>query len=147
MFEFEDDIERKQRCDGCKYARTVHATGGWQFKGCYHRPYTGKWVVEIKECPKREEGAVGRLIDADALLKKFFVNSEGRRIPEVDCDNHEITVSIKDIKRIIREQPTAYDTEKVVAELVNCDPQEMMSEEQKNVLNYAIEIVRNGGAE
>lgn len=58
-----------------------------------------------------------RLIDADALLKKFCVNSEGRRIPEVDCDNHEITVSIKDIKRIIREQPTAYDPEAVVAEL------------------------------
>ena len=56
-----------------------------------------------------------RLIDADALLKKFCVNSEGRRIPEVDCDNHEITVSIKDIKKFIREQPTAYDVKKVAA--------------------------------
>ena len=58
-----------------------------------------------------------KLIDADALLKKFCVNSEGIRIPEVDCDNHEITVSIKDIKRIIREQPTVFDSEKYVKQL------------------------------
>ena len=32
----------------------------------------------------------------------------------------------------------------VVEELSNADPQEMMSEEQRNVLNYAIEIVKQG---
>ena len=58
MFEFEDEIKQKQRCEGCKYVRTVHATGGWCFVGCYHRPYAGKWVAEIKECPKRKEDAV-----------------------------------------------------------------------------------------
>lgn len=36
----------------------------------------------------------------------FCITKDGKRIPEVDCDNHEITISIKDIKRIIREQPT-----------------------------------------
>ena len=41
--------------------------------------------------------------------------------------------------------PTAYDIDKVVEELSNADPQEMMSEEQRNVLNYAIEIVKQGG--
>ena len=40
---------------------------------------------------------------------------------------------------------TAYDVDKVVEELSNADPQEMMSEEQRNVLNYAIEIVKQGG--
>ena len=39
---------------------------------------------------------------------------------------------------------TAYDVDKVVEELSNADPQEMMSEEQRNVLNYAIEIVKEG---
>ena len=37
------------------------------------------------------------------------------------------------------------DIEKVVAELKNCDPQEMMSEQQRSVLDFAIGIVRKGG--
>ena len=45
------------------------------------------------------------LISRKELLKCFCITKDGRRIPEVDCDNHEITISIKDIKRIIREQP------------------------------------------
>ena len=44
----------------------------------------------------------------------------------------------------IQNMPTAYDIDKVVEELCNADPQEMMSEEQRNVLNYAIEIVKQG---
>ena len=39
---------------------------------------------------------------------------------------------------------TAYSVDKAVEELSNADPQEMMSEEQRNVLNYAIEIVKQG---
>lgn len=58
-----------------------------------------------------------RLIDVDELLKTFTVNSDGRRIPEKDCDNFDITISLKEIKRIIREQPTAYDVDKVVEQL------------------------------
>ena len=49
---------------------------------------------------------MSELIDRKELLKCFCITKDGRRIPEVDCDNHEITISIKDIKRIIREQPT-----------------------------------------
>lgn len=77
-----------------------------------------------------------RLIDADALLKKFCVNSEGRRIPEVDCDNHEITVSIKDIKKFIREQPTVYNLDKVVEEL---------EEKHRIKNNKCIDIVHTHG--
>lgn len=50
--QFEDDKSNKQRCKGCKYKRIVHAGGGFSFNGCYHRPYKGKWVANIKECPK-----------------------------------------------------------------------------------------------
>jgi len=41
----------KGRCDSCRYCRTVYATGGWSFLGCYHEPYHGKWVGEIRNCP------------------------------------------------------------------------------------------------
>lgn len=52
---------------------------------------------------------MGDLISRSELLKKFCINSKGERIPEVDCDNIQVTVSIKDVKRIIREEPTACD--------------------------------------
>ena len=57
------------------------------------------------------------LISRSELLKRFLVNKDGHRIPERDCDNLEVTVSIKDVKAIIKEQPTAYDIEKVIDEL------------------------------
>lgn len=40
------------RCKECDYSR-IHSGGGWSFLGCSHEPYTGKWVSEIKYCPKR----------------------------------------------------------------------------------------------
>ena len=55
MFEFEDDVKKHERCEKCEYKHIVHTNGGFNFYGCYHRPYTGKRVAEIKECPK--EGA------------------------------------------------------------------------------------------
>lgn len=93
-----------------------------------------------------------RLIDADALLKKFCVNSEGRRIPEVDCDNHEITVSIKDIKKFIREQPTAYNVDKVLIELDKQTNLHNISEASDywtwiTAMEKAIDIVKRGGVE
>ena len=50
--QFEDDKQGKQRCEKCEYKHIVHADGGFMFNGCYHRPYIGKWVAEIKDCPK-----------------------------------------------------------------------------------------------
>ena len=49
------EAEIKQRCEKCEYRKTVHANGGFSFYGCYHRPYKGKRVAEIKECPKSKE--------------------------------------------------------------------------------------------
>ena len=42
----------KGRCNPCQFARCVEASEGFRFLGCYHKPYCGKWVAEIKECPK-----------------------------------------------------------------------------------------------
>lgn len=98
-----------------------------------------------------------RLIDVDELLKTFTVNSDGIRIPEKDCDNFDITISLKEIKHIIREQPTAYDVDKVVEELnkikkYNLNLADMMIDIQENGTNRhficledAIEIVKAGG--
>ena len=43
------------RCKGCKYVDVVRGTGGFMFLGCRHEPYKGKWVAEIKSCPKEGE--------------------------------------------------------------------------------------------
>ena len=53
MFPFIEEEEKPERCKGCEYRHIVHTNGGWDFYGCYHRPYTGKWVAEIKDCPKK----------------------------------------------------------------------------------------------
>lgn len=86
------------------------------------------------------------LISRGELLKRFLVNKDGHRIPERDCDNLEVTVSIKDVKTIIKEQPTAYSVDKVVDEF------ELHSFEFGTDtlpahyvrLNDAIEIVKQG---
>ena len=57
------------------------------------------------------------LISRSELLKRFCINKDGYKIPERDCDNFEVTVSIKDVKTIIKEQPTAYDVDKIIEEL------------------------------
>lgn len=38
-------------CSKCKYGQR---TSAWKinFIGCTHKPYKGKWVAEIDECPK-----------------------------------------------------------------------------------------------
>lgn len=97
------------------------------------------------------------LISRSELLKRFYVNKDGHRIPERDCDNFEVTVSIKDVKTIIKEQPTAYDIDKVVEELEKLQTYNMscvtlMSDLQRNgvcrhyiCLEDAIKIVKQGG--
>lgn len=43
------------RCDLCRYGHLVYANGRWSFYECYHNPYSGKWVAEIKDCPIASE--------------------------------------------------------------------------------------------
>lgn len=41
----------KKCLEGCEYCKPVYSTGGWRFYGCFAKPYNGKWVSEIKDCP------------------------------------------------------------------------------------------------
>ena len=86
------------------------------------------------------------LISRGELLKRFLLNKDGHRIPERDCDNLEVTVSIKDVKTIIKEQPTAYDVDEVVAKLEK--KRDKLSEEgcclSAKQIKDAIEIVKAG---
>lgn len=86
-----------------------------------------------------------RLIDADTLFNKLFV-CNGKVCPNTDIDNFPITINVKDVKKAILEQPTAYDVDKVVGQL----------EEDKRCRGVlegfipkwkAIDIVRKGGVE
>lgn len=43
------------RCKPCKYGKVVVANGQFMFLGCYCKPYKGKSVAEIKDCPKEDE--------------------------------------------------------------------------------------------
>ena len=93
------------------------------------------------------------LISRSELLKRFLVNKDGHRIPERDCDNLEVTVSIKDVKTIIKEQPTAYSVEKVVEKLEEIRAKKTCNKEKCDtkeicricVVDDAIEIVKRGG--
>ena len=103
------------------------------------------------------------LISRKALLKQFIVSDSGRRIPEYDCDNFPITISIKDVKDIIRKAPTAFDKEKVIGELKSWEKashdagiQSTYAELDNKASGYyqesrayhrAIEIVEKGGIE
>lgn len=60
------------------------------------------------------------LISRKALMKIFSQTVDGRRIPEYDCDGFPITLSISEIKKIIREAPTAYDVDAVISEINSC---------------------------
>ena len=77
------------------------------------------------------------------------MNKDGHRIPERDCDNLEVTVSIKDVKTIIKEQPTAYDIDKIVEELETDSSVKLYGSQNSD--NYmipvkrAIEIVKHVG--
>ena len=100
------------------------------------------------------------LISRSELLKRFLVSKDGHRIPERDCDNFEVTVSIKNVKTIIKEQPTAYDPDKVVEGLEAKENEAILKapntsditnpEYQKWMMKSygfkeAIEIIKQGG--
>ena len=101
------------------------------------------------------------LISRSELLKRFLVNKDGHRIPERDCDNLEVTISVKDVKTIIKEQPTSYDIDQVVEELESNSfitvKQEEVQTKRKDIQSYisvekevvllkdAIEIVKQVG--
>ena len=44
-------ISKEDRCKNCEFYRSVFELNAWGAKGCYHEPYHGKYILEIKECP------------------------------------------------------------------------------------------------
>ena len=83
------------------------------------------------------------LISRKALLKQFILSDSGRRIPEYDIDNFPITLSIKDVKDIIRKAPTVFDMEKVIEELEDYLFEKYCVEGDEKIA----EIVEKGGIE
>lgn len=45
-------LPENHRCYGCEKCYGVSAWN-FDFLGCYHKPYKGKWIEEIKVCPKK----------------------------------------------------------------------------------------------
>ena len=79
-----------------------------------------------------------RLIDADALIKRF----------EVLRDEHEThSISYNALYEVLVEQPTAYDVEKVVEQLEGQkrEPDSLISLGHNTATRCAIEIVKGGG--
>lgn len=64
----EEAINIHNRCKDCEFAHDIRANGNWWFKGCMHKPYRGKWIVEIKECPK-ERRPMSDLIRREDAIK------------------------------------------------------------------------------
>ena len=47
-----------------------------------------------------------RLIDADALMRKLTVSPCGTRYREYDCDNFPTTLTLAEVKKMVRNEPT-----------------------------------------
>ena len=43
------------QCEFCEFAKWIDKWGDKKVLGCKHEPYQGKWIAEIKECPKKGE--------------------------------------------------------------------------------------------
>ena len=39
----------------CKYCKGIAAQDGWRFRGCFCSPFKGKFIRDIKECPKKKQ--------------------------------------------------------------------------------------------
>lgn len=103
-----------------------------------------------------------RLIDADALIEKMNVVKFQTNISE-ESNRYRPFLDYADVLGCINEQPTAYDAEKVVAELEEMiKPKQFyfckyakggckyIDDDKKDctecVVEHAIDIVRKGGA-
>ncbi len=88
-----------------------------------------------------------RLIDADALVKRLEKSHEYHA-----KTSREEVLLFRDI-RIINEQPTAYDLDKVVEQLENeknpiyREVESIMGDRQSIKIDKAIEIVKGGGVD
>ena len=82
---------------------------------------------------------MGRLIDADALCKKIRKIYDGYMMDECGC-------CPLDFENMVDEQPTAYDVDKVVAELEELKEKSLSSYDYET-LKIVTDIARKGGVE
>lgn len=47
-----EQLEIHERCKGCKFCLKVRVQNKYWFYGCYYRPYMGKRIIEIENCPR-----------------------------------------------------------------------------------------------
>ena len=98
-----------------------------------------------------------RLIDADALLEQYNLKDAakyGNKDAEQQAHSYS-TMMLYEIADMIEDAPTAYDPDKVVAELEmkidNAEFDEMLSRDEKDAYmdayRRAIEIVKGGGVD
>ena len=96
-----------------------------------------------------------RLVDTDALLEQYNLKDAtkyGNKDAEQQAHSYS-TMMLYEIADMIDDAPTAYDPEKVVAELEmkidNAEFDEMLSRDEKDgymdAYRRAIEIVKGGG--
>ena len=98
-----------------------------------------------------------RLIDADLLLEQYNLKDAtkyGNKDAEQQAHSYS-TMMLYEIADMIEDAPTAYDVDKVVAELEmkidNAEFDEMLSRDEKDAYmdayRRAIEIVKGGGVD
>ena len=98
-----------------------------------------------------------RLIDADLLLEQYNLKDAtkyGNKDAEQQAHSYS-TMMLYEIADMIEDAPTAYDPDKVVAELEmkidNAEFDEMLSRDEKDAYmdayRRAIEIVKGGGVD
>lgn len=100
-----------------------------------------------------------KLINAYDLLKRLSINPDGKRIPETDCDGFPVTISLREIKKMIIGQPVAYDVDGVIKDLSSEKEDELIGmynselertiaekrmEWRNEVIDVCIEIVKRG---
>ena len=85
------------------------------------------------------------LISRKWMIKQFCVSENGQRIPEYDIDNFPVTISIKDVKDVIRKAPTAFDKEKVIEELRSPDNYTIVAGKHFTTVDRSVDIVEKGG--
>lgn len=92
------------------------------------------------------------LISRSALLESLNAINYKVQMPEshVDTVKKVLGITFEQVEKIIKEQPTAYDVEKVVAELENIKTNCVMSPADvvwNNAVAMCLKTVRNGGKE
>ena len=91
---------------------------------------------------------MSRLIDAEALIKAI----NPMYISKVNIVADTFTEGCMQFEKLIKEQPTAYDIDKVVGHLDICSANHFLKgnhydEGVRDAYYYAIDIVMKGGAE